>query len=479
MRRLASARSLVALVVLLMSSLLLVHATSVSRAQTDTATTLSGAIGGADYRIEVPAAWNGTLVLYSHGYVAAGQSNPARDAPDSATAGWLLDHGYALAGSSYSSTGWALEDAFRDQIALLNAFEQQVGMPARTIAWGDSLGGIITAGLIQRNPERFTAALPMCGVLAGGVAVWNAGLDSQFVVKTLLAPDANLQLANITDPAGNLQRVSQALDAAQATPEGRARIALSAAVNDLPGWFDPTTSEPAPGDYTAQEQAQYLWEKNVDFPFVFSLRAELEHRAGGNPSWNTGVDYRQQLARSSKRAEVVALYQQAGLSLDQDLDTLNQAPRVAADPAAVDYLRRYIVFNGDISVPVLTLHTTGDGLVLPEDEQSYYAVVSAAGNADLLRQIFIDRAGHCSFTPAERIAAFQTLVRRLDTGSWDGVYDAASLNAAAAHLGPDLNLLYPADRRIATAPGFITYRPAIFPRPFDSRSPLPYSGSGK
>ncbi len=28
---------------------------------------LTGTIGGAQYRIEVPATWNGTLFLYSHG----------------------------------------------------------------------------------------------------------------------------------------------------------------------------------------------------------------------------------------------------------------------------------------------------------------------------------------------------------------------------------------------------------------------------
>jgi len=76
-------------------------------------TTLTGTIGGAAYKIEVPAPWNGTLVLYSHGYVAPGQTNPATDVGDPITGAWLLDHGYALAGSSYSSTGWALQQAFQ------------------------------------------------------------------------------------------------------------------------------------------------------------------------------------------------------------------------------------------------------------------------------------------------------------------------------------------------------------------------------
>ena len=60
----------------------------------------------------------------------------------------------------------------------------------------------------------------------------------------------------------------------------------------------------------------------MDFPFVFALRAELEARAGGNPSWTTGVNYFAQLANSPDFAEVVALYKAAGLSLRGDLATL-------------------------------------------------------------------------------------------------------------------------------------------------------------
>src|SRR5216683_923532 len=69
--------------------------------------------------------------------------------------------------------------------------------PKRVIAWGGSLGGIITAGLIQLYPDRFAGAIPLCGVLAGGVATWNAGLDGAYAFKTLLAPTSSLRLVNI------------------------------------------------------------------------------------------------------------------------------------------------------------------------------------------------------------------------------------------------------------------------------------------
>src|SRR5580692_8762991 len=293
-------------------AMLLFSITSNARAQAGV-TTLPGTLpDGATYLIEVPANWNGTLFLYSHGYVVPGSAkNPAQDVGDPFTRSFMLSSGYALAGSSYATTGWAIQQALPDQIAVLDAFNKMVGHPKRTIAWGHSLGGIITAGLIQNNPGRFTAAQPMCGVLAGGVATWNAALDGEFAFKTLLDPPTlpQLQLVNITNPAANLKLAEEILAAAQATPQGRARIALGAALSDTPGWFTPTSPEPAPTDFASQEANQFLWDQQIDFPFVFAFRAELEARAGGNVSWNTGVDYRKQLEKSVDRDEVWALYQ--------------------------------------------------------------------------------------------------------------------------------------------------------------------------
>jgi hypothetical protein len=75
----------------------------------------------------------------------------------------------------------------------------------------------------------------------------------------------------------------------------------------------------------------------------------------------------------------------------------------------------------------------------------------------LLRQIFVHRAGHCAFTPAETITALNALVQRLDTGHWEAL-DPGALNSAAAALGSSLNNFTPA---------FIQYQPAPFLRPFD------------
>jgi pimeloyl-ACP methyl ester carboxylesterase len=419
---------------------------------------------GATYLIQVPANWNGTLFLYSHGYVVPGTSNPAMDVGDPITGAWMLNHGYALAGSSYVNGGWDISDALPDQIHTLNVFDRRVGTPTQTIAWGHSLGGMITAGLIQRYPSRFNAALPMCGVLSGGVATWNTALDAEFAFQQLIAP--SVSVVNITNPGANLLTALNAASKAQKTAKGRARLALAAALADTPGWFTPLSPQPAPGNYRAQEANQFQWATMVTFPFAFNLRADLEARAGGNPSSNTGVDYFRDLLKSADLPEVVALYHAAGLSLDQDLATLAAAPRISADPAAKAYLTHNITYNGHLSMPVLTMHTVGDGLVVPENEQAYSSVVAKSGDSALLRQVYVNRAGHCAFTPAETITAAKTLLNRLSTGHWLPLNPAA-MNARATSLGPKDNVFSSNGTVVATPPGFLSFTPPPYLRPFD------------
>ncbi len=235
----------------------------------------------------------------------------------------------------------------------------------------------------------------MCGVLSGGVATWNTALDAAFAYQQLVDP--SVTLVHITNPLANLGGAESAAAAAQNDPsgKGRARLALSAALGDTPGWFTTGSPEPAPTDFTSQEANQFLWESRVDFPFVFAFRAELEARAGGNPSWNTGVDYYRQLA---------------------------------------------------------------SGLVVPQNERAYASVVRRAGNSRLLRQVYVSRAGHCAFTPAETITAVRVLLHRLVTGRWGAhLLAPASMNAAAAAL-PAIDNPAP--------PAFIRFKPTKFLRPF-------------
>lgn len=410
---------------------------------------------GAPYLMAKPGDWNGTLLVYSRGGPVV---TPPADAPSApGLRSWLLDRGYALLGSSYSAPGWAVEEAPADQVATIEVFRERFGDPGRTIAWGRSLGGAVTGAIIERHPDRFDGAIPMCSGLGGTVGQWNQLLDATFVIRTLLAPDSGLELVDLPPhprPTPGADLAHSVVDEAQSTPEGRARIALAAVMNTVPLWVDPDDPEPASDDDAAQQVQLYKGLKNAIRLGLSAPRQELEHRAGGNFSWNTGVDYRRQLASSGRMRLVAALYREAGLSLRSDLRALAEEPRIAAAPEAVAYAARNILPTGAMSFPVLTLNNTGDPSATPAHEDSYRRVVSSAGNRRLLRQSFVHSAGHCAFTAAETAAALLTLERRLDTGTWGSGVRPEAMNAAAEATG------LPGPSR------YLSYRPDRFLRPF-------------
>lgn len=311
--------------------------------------------------------------------------------------------------------------------------------------------------------------------LTGSVAFWNAALDVQVALKMLLAPnDPSLPLVRITPQDAGIaaQRAQGVFQAAQQSPAGRARAALVRALYPIAD--SPNVPPPTDTGGQGNMQAQVV----SAFPYAvlgagFGLRPDIEARAGGNPSFNTGVSYRDLLQSSAQRERIASFYEQAGLTLDADLQRLDDAPRIAAEPKALDYMRRNIVFDGAITRPVLTLHTVGDVVVPVAVERAYADVVQAVGNASLLRQTYVDRVGHTIYTPAERLAALAQLVRRIDTGRWDDVaLTPMALNASATGLGPSVNVLMaPYSGPMDAA--FTAFEPPPFARAFDARTPNP------
>ncbi|MEU9114547.1 hypothetical protein AB0D04_22835 [Streptomyces sp. NPDC048483] len=412
---------------------------------------------GAAYVIDVPADWNGTVLLFSHGYRPAGSANPAADAPDAATHELLLDEGYALAGSSYATTGWAAEQAVPDQLGTLDTFAAKVGRARRTLAWGESYGGLVTTALAERHPGRIDGSLAMCGLVQGGVANWNSTLDPVHALKTLLAPGSGIPLtgfADATQATTAAATLGRAVTHAQRTTAGRARIALAAALHNIPGWTDPNRPRPAPTDHAGQQAAQYKAVTALVQQPAFAWRYEAEVRAGGNISGNTGVDYTAMLRHSAGYPEVKALYRAAGRSLTADLRTLAHAPRITADPDAVRYMTRHIAFTGRLRTPQLDIHTTGDPLIPVQAESAYRRAVTAAGRAPLLRQAYVDNAGHCTFSAGEQLAALHTVEARITTGHW-GNTSPSALNSEARRSAP------------ATPARYLRFRPGPYPRPYD------------
>jgi hypothetical protein len=419
-----------------------------ARAETPTPRHLTGTLAdGATWIADVPAGWNGTLLLFSHGF----GPTVAQDAPSDATRTELLAEGYALAGSSYDPKGsmWALESAERDQFATLDAVKGEIGEPRRTLSVGQSMGGLVNARIARDGAGRVDGALGLCGLVAGGTDLDNYQLDAEYAIARLLLPAEDLKLVNFTSAAeasATATRLTTAVTTAQSTPRGRARVALAAAFLNLPAWA-PGQERPAAGDWAGQEEQQYAWLAQGLLSFVEGGRYAVEQSVGGNNSWNRGVDYAGLLAESVHAPQVHALYRTAGLDLQTDLRTLTRGAAIDADPAAVRTAQRTSSAGQGLGVPLLDVHTTADNLVPVEQENRFADRVRAAGDAGLLRQAYVERQGHCAFTTAETIAAVHAVEHRVATHHWAGAADPAALQKAALALGLD-------------GAAYVPYRPA-------------------
>jgi pimeloyl-ACP methyl ester carboxylesterase len=342
-----------------------------------------------------------------------------------------------------------------NQAEALAAFTAKFGAPKRSIIWGNSLGALVAAGVAQKYPDRFVAAIPHCGALAGSLSFWNTRLDMMFTLKTLLAPSSSLSIVNI--PA-DVKRAGdewlKAVAEAQAAPQGRARIALAAAVAQVPVWTSKELAEPREDDAEAREEASYRTIHDSLLTQALSSGRQYEEASGGVAAWNTGVSYAQLFdkAYAADRHTVSELYRKAGLDLKADLRALDAAPRIAADPAAVERAKKNVAFDGKLRIPVLALNITGDPLAWSVYDSAYETAVRREGKSGLLRMTHVHGPGHCGFTAAERIATFETMLQRLDTGRWPDT-SAAALNA----------------RAMAAAAGsarFVDYRPPTLNRMF-------------
>lgn len=403
-----------------------------------------GTLDGARYRIVMPARWNGTLLLYSHGYrfaqpVPPDFAKPATDAvpaPGEDVAKALLDDGYALAGSSYSRNGWAVPEGVAADEKLYDYFATTIGRPRRVYLWGDSLGGLVTETLAEKNLPWVSGAAPLCGVLGGTNENLDVALDVAYAVKTLLAPQLRLTgYASHPAAVAQWQRGQRAIVAAAAQGGARAaRLAMVAALVDAPDQtsrFDGSTPSSALG--AAAEAAI------TGLGYGTYGRFEIEQRVGGNPSSNAGTDYRSRIS-DAERTTIDALGGSG--TTDRLLQLLARGRRVAASPAAREKAAALGEPTGDLRVPTVTMHTTGDPLVLVQNEQLFGERVAARDNARRLLQLYVEPpktyaapapygAGHCNFTAAQRLAVVDLLDGWVRTGKRpdaarlaDALYDA-------------------------------------------------------
>ena len=249
-----------------------------------------------------PATWNGTLLLDLDGAgfgprpAGAATNVPAAPRPPTPPPGaagpgvfnnWLLNQGYALGGTTREPVGYDFPKAAGYLVDVRRLFTEKWGEPKRTLATGGSRGAFAVRVSLELYPGIYDGGMLSAGGGAGEIAVLRNKLNALFVLKTLVDPNAPLKLVNIDVDAEN-RALNDLVAKANATPQGRARLAFAAAVEQFALWSSRAKPKPAPNDYEAQlDQIA----ENFVFATAVPVRGGVEKIAGGNVSWNTGVDY--------------------------------------------------------------------------------------------------------------------------------------------------------------------------------------------
>jgi len=388
-------------VVLLFGSVLLIFPT---QAQTtlDTPIDWIGDIDGATFHIRVPEDWNGTLLVYAHGYTIE-----VPDPPDAAFKGdefeeMLLDHGYALAGSAFQNAGWAVKEGVHDTLALTNFFREQIGEPETIIVYGGSMGGLITAESIEKFPGIYDAGIPMCGVMAGATETFDHFLNVGLAYDAAFGwPESWGTVDDVNDDVNIFTDIRPVTWWQTFLPQYYGQNEFVRLVNNL---------TPVGFYYYPFQGTGFVVLNTV---LMVYGRAEVEVRANGNPSQNLDEVY-------DLSADEIDYLSDLGVDAESMLAEMNARTTISADPNARNYLEHYADLTGRIRRPVLTVHTKYDVITPVEMESAYREQVISAGSEEFLTQVYTNGTYHCDFTPEQVLASVRAMEYWLETGSVPG-----------------------------------------------------------
>ncbi|RKN37842.1 alpha/beta hydrolase family protein [Micromonospora endolithica] len=379
------------------------------------------------YIVEVPAKWNGDLVMWAHGY--RGQTTVlSPETPGFGLRQRLLEQGYAWASSSYYRNGFDIRAGVLGTKDLADHFGRLVKRPQRTYLAGVSMGGYVIGRSLEQFPGYYDGGLPMCGVL-GDHELLDFYLDYNLAAQAIAGVPAYPTPPDYLTNA--VPRIQVALGITGITPTSpsitneRGRQLRDITVNRSGG--------PRPGT----DASFAIWK---DFLFGISVTD-----GGDSPAQRPGQLATNLLTRYRPNSPVdvnstVRRVAPENL-LQRLLPTLTEVPRIAGRPTA----------------PVVSLHNLGDLFVPFSMEQAYARDVARNGRAKLVVQRAIRAAQHCEFTPTEAGTAWDDLVTWVRHGkrpAGDTVTDRAVVAAPnygcrfsdrAAHAaGVGTRRLYPA-----------------------------------
>jgi pimeloyl-ACP methyl ester carboxylesterase len=363
---------------------------------------------GAPYAMQVPANFNGTVALYSHGYrynvdipaaipLIGGYkiTNTPEPVPggNAEVAKYFFSQGIAIVGSGFARQGWNPDSAIKTNVELIDTFKKQFPKTTKVVAWGSSLGGVITQGLAEKYPQLVSAVAPMC--MADNITpqLTMAG-DFLWGVKVLFDPtikggNYSAGAAGVAESYADLGKVFtvmgklQAALATGAWPDtssatgkalqtagvpSRSALLLLGLMAGLPtqsAHFDSISGPEGALKLTfplALSPALAILENGTNAAALAVLATQdVENQVGGAIFDNTKTDY-------AARIDGERVIYNAALSGNTVIDALlgalsaanPGAPRAVANPAAVAKMNALHTNTGKINVPTVLMVGVAD-----------------------------------------------------------------------------------------------------------------------
>jgi len=371
---------------------------------------------GAKFATMVPANFNGTVYLYSHGYryaidapalgykVATITNNPVpaplpnNDPTDQSVIKYLLSKGYGIAGSAYAAQGWNADAALATDKELIDTFKTKYPNTKKVIAWGESLGGYITQALAEKYPTLVSAAGLACPALGSVEAELTVAGDFLWGMHTFFDPsikghnysagaageaEAMADISKILGAAAEIKaslttnvwphNAGAAGTALAAIPPRSALllVGLMAGVPTKSAHFDGTTGPGAKNSaaYTsfalAASPALAVLENGSQSAVLGILATlDLERQTGGAFFDNSKTDYAARIDSDLTTFNGALSGNTAITGMLAFMNPANPAaPRWTASSAAQSKLRALLQNTGKINVPTVTLTATSDPAV--------------------------------------------------------------------------------------------------------------------
>jgi pimeloyl-ACP methyl ester carboxylesterase len=359
---------------------------------------------GALYRICIPNQWNGDLVVYAHGYAAP---QLPLSIPDDQIGGASLSQtvnqlGYAFATTSYSKNGLAIKEGLADVVDLYNIFISANARPRFVYIMGSSLGGAVAALASEKFPQIFNGALTISGPVGDFQGQINYFGDFRVVFDYFfpgVIPGDPFDIPLEVIANFNTVYIPRILEAIAANPAATSQLlSVTRAPIDA---NDPTS--------IASTTLGLLF-----FNVLGSNDSTAE--LGGRPFDNSRRIY-------------------FGSNDDRALN--RNIRRFTANRQALRELQNFYETSGNVPVPVVTLHTTADPIVLSSQPKIYQIKALIRGGYESFSNVVprkVDRYGHVNVTAQEALEAFSILVSKVSNRTLN-INPAPALAPAASGNG--------------------------------------------